>query len=265
MTKPYILPYKRGSKSAKALAEALGCKRLKLEGSKFIHRPTRCVVNWGLNNPALITQLVNPDGLALNCQINFGELLVNKATNKLKFFNLMNQYLPGSIPEYTTDKVIAQQWASEGHTVVCRKLLNASSGRGITLAEGVLEDVVDAPLYTQYKKKKDEYRVHVFCGGVIDIQRKMRKADVPDEDVDWGIRNLEGGFIFGRNDIKPPEGIEELAISCINRIGLDFGAVDVIYNERDNKCYLLEVNSAPGIQNTTLDKYVEAITKFCQE
>lgn len=263
--RPYILPYKKGSKSAKALAEALNCKRLKIEGSEFIHRSTRCIVNWGNNSNHLLNEMVELNGCSLNCQLTEqGEALVSLATDKLKFFNLMNECLPDNLPEYTTDKVIAKQWASDGHTVVCRTLLNASSGRGITLAEGVTEDIVDAPLYTRYKKKKDEYRVHVFDGEVIDIQRKMRKADVPDDQVNWKVRNLDGGFIFGRNDIEPPEGIEDLAIDCIKYIRLDFGAVDIIYNENDDKCYLLEVNTAPGLEGTTLEKYREAVEKYCE-
>jgi hypothetical protein len=39
MTRIRVLPYKQGSKSAKALATELGGKVLKLEGSKFKPKP----------------------------------------------------------------------------------------------------------------------------------------------------------------------------------------------------------------------------------
>jgi D-alanine-D-alanine ligase-like ATP-grasp enzyme len=42
---------------------------------------------------------------------------------------------------------------------------------------------------------------------------------------------------------------------------LDFGAVDVIYNRAQDKAYVLEVNTAPGLEGSTLDNYVEAIQK----
>ena len=39
----------------------------------------------------------------------------------------------------------------------------------------------------------------------------------------------------------------------------DFGAFDVIYNQKKNQAFVLECNTAPGIEGTTLDNYVEAI------
>ena len=41
-----VLPYKQGSRGAKALATALGGKVLKLEGSKFVRRPSDLIINW---------------------------------------------------------------------------------------------------------------------------------------------------------------------------------------------------------------------------
>ena len=42
-------------------------------------------------------------------------------------------------------------------------------------------------------------------------------------------------------------------------IGLDFGAVDVIYNGHSNRAYVLEINTAPGLTGTTLDNYAAAL------
>ena len=58
--------------------------------------------------------------------------------------------------------------------------------------------------------------------------------------------------------------MSKLAVDCVNHIGLDFGAVDIIYNNRDDVCYLLEVNTAPGLQGTTLEKYKDAVEKYCE-
>lgn len=263
MTTPYILPYKAGSAGAKALAGALGCKRLKLKGSKFIHRPDRLVINWGNNDAHFLGGILVRDNPSLNGGIDpAGVPRVVRATNKLDFFDILNQNMPECIPEYTESQKIARQWCEEGRIVVCRKLLNASSGRGIVIANRP-ENVCQAPLYVAYVKKQDEYRVHVFAGEVIDIQRKMRKKEVPDEKVNWQVRNLEGGFIFGREGIQPPEGIDKLCIDAVEVLGLDFGAVDVIYNKHEDKLYLLEVNTAPGLEGTTLEKYTEAVRKYC--
>ena len=261
---PYILPYKVGSAAAKALAGALDCKRIKIVGSKFKQTAQRCVVNWGNNDAKLLHQLTDPAFLTLNCGITpDGVAVVKAATDKLKFFQRMNEEGIENIPRWTTDKEVAKEWCRNGQVAVCRELLNASGGRGITVAT-TPEEVTQAPLYTQYVKKKDEYRVHVFNGEVIDVQKKMRKNDVPDDEVNWKIRNHDNGFIFGRDGINPPDDLCDLAVRCVDTLGLDFGAVDIIYNTHEEKCYLLEVNTAPGLEGTTLEKYTAAVNKYCE-
>ena len=37
--------------------------------------------------------------------------------------------------------------------------------------------------------------------------------------------------------------------------GLTFGAIDVIWNEHQQKAFVLEINTAPGIEGTTVEKY----------
>ncbi len=99
--------------------------------------------------------------------------------------------------------------------------------------------------------------VHARNGEVLDVQRKARKKEVPDEQVTWKIRNLAGGFIFARGDCNPEEGVKEQAVKAVDALGLDFGAVDIIYTKK-KEVLVLEVNTACGLVGTTLDKYVEA-------
>ena len=47
-------------------------------------------------------------------------------------------------------------------------------------------------------------------------------------------------------------------------VGLKFGAVDLIWNELENKSYVLEINTAPGLTGATLEKYAQAIVKDIQ-
>jgi D-alanine-D-alanine ligase-like ATP-grasp enzyme len=49
---------------------------------------------------------------------------------------------------------------------------------------------------------------------------------------------------------------------AVNHLGLDFGAVDMIYNAKRNTYYVLEVNTACGLAGETLNKYVEVFTMF---
>lgn len=247
-----IYPYKQGSKSAKALAEALGVKRLKREGDPIREK---IVINWGSSKfeRIIYSQVVNPP------------LCIAKAANKLEAFKAFkNAEAPIPHPLWTDSRVEASRWLAEGVTalVVCRTELNGHSGEGIVLVDKQ-EALVDAPLYTAYIPKKEEYRLHVHNGQVFFVQRKARNKDIADENVNWKIRNHGNGFIFAHKDVDVPEAAKQAAIMSVQVLGLDFGAVDIIYGV-DRKWYVLEVNCAPGIEpaSTTLEKYVEQFKQY---
>jgi hypothetical protein len=167
------------------------------------------------------------------------------------------------IPEYTTDYQTAVSWVEEGKVVLNRTQLNGHSGAGIVVAARVEDVVVGCPLYVVYRKKKREYRVHVAFGTVIDTQQKMKRRDY-DGDVDYAVRNHHTGWIYARGDVDESVTRDALAIRAVEYLGLDFGAVDIIYNERDNQYLVLEVNTAPGLEGTTVEKYVAAFTTRIQ-
>jgi hypothetical protein len=182
------------------------------------------------------------------------------AGNKLSAFNAF-RVANLAIPEFTNSQQEAERWYNAGETIVCRTLLNAHSGRGIVLSRlDLARPVVRAPLFVKYKKKRREYRVHVFQGEVIDVceKRRFRRERRPDA-FDGYIRNYVNGWAFCRSNMWKPNDLDALAINACQCLQLDFGAVDIIWNERENKSYLLEVNTAPGLQGTTLKNYISAI------
>ena len=169
-------------------------------------------------------------------------------------------------PEWTTSRAVAEEWISKGSIVVCRTLLQGHSGRGIVLAQSGGTLMVPAPLYVRYKKKRSEYRIHVFRGAVIDVaeKRRMRRERRP-ESYDGYIRNHANGWIFARDGVTLPADAGPLAVRACMALGLDFGACDIIYNEHDNKSYCLEVNTAPGLEGTTLERYTQAILNWMEK
>lgn len=167
-------------------------------------------------------------------------------------------------PEFSTELAQAQHWLHQGHTVVERHVLNGNSGAGIRLVEPEDDEGISrAPLYVRYVPKKQEYRVHVCGGEAVDIQRKARRKDVADEDINWKIRNHDNGFIFARNegDVIPPDVIIQ-SVNAVRLLGLAFGAVDVIFNEKEQQAYVLEVNTAPGLSGTTLEGYLSRFKDY---
>lgn len=242
----YIMPYKNTSNSARLLAKELNIKRIKVEGSRFKGDKQKVVINWGCSE---VSDEVK------KCHVINMPSSVGIASNKLSFFNCVFEN-DLSIPEWTTFKQYASNWLDDG-MVVCRTILNGHSGAGIVLARTVKE-LVDAPLYVKYIPKKDEYRIHVGdCGEtVIDVQKKARRNDVPKEQANFQIRNHANGFIYMREDVNPPEKVLTYAKECVRILGLNFGAVDVIWNDKRQEAYVLEVNTAPGLVGTTLKNYV---------
>lgn len=160
-----------------------------------------------------------------------------------------------SCPNWTTN---ADDVAGLGSkTVFARTLVNSTNGRGIVEFE-VGAAIPRAPLYTAYIPKKAEYRFHVFAGRVIDVQQKRKKRGFENE-RDTRVRNLHNGYVYCRDGVNPPAGAADLAVAAVASLGYQYGAVDLIYNEKQNKCFVLEVNSRPGLMGTTLKNYADAI------
>lgn len=140
--------------------------------------------------------------------------------------------------------------------VVVRALTAASEGKGITICKK--EDCrTNAPLYTAYIPKKKEYRVHVWNNRVIDIVEKRRKRGL--EEKEFQVRNTANGYVFCRDNVNPPSDCAAVALAAVQALGRTYGAVDVIWNEKQNKSFVLEVNSRPGMTGTTIKKYADAI------
>lgn len=238
-----IVPYLRGSMSARDLSRATGVLRLKTAGSRFRPRAGDLIINWGCSN------LPNMGAATV---LNKGEA-VKRAANKLLTFRAL---APEDGVPWTTDKTVAQGWRAEGSKVVCRTTLTGHSGQGIIIPQGD-DPMPDAPLYTRYVPKKDEYRVHVWRGRVIDFAMKKRRRDM--EVSNEYVRSYHLGWVFVRGDVSLPDTVGALALRAITALGLDFGAVDIVVDKRTGAPRVLEINTAPGLTGTTLTRYADAI------
>jgi glutathione synthase/RimK-type ligase-like ATP-grasp enzyme len=241
-----IEPYKMWSGGAKALGERAGILRAtKKQVAK--HGDFDFIINWGNSQRRFNGEYINkPEAVA-------------NASDKLATASILGSYAVPQ-PDYTRDIQVAQQWYDEGRTVVCRTLLRANSGRGIQLASKDGQDLVKAPLYTKYVKKSDEYRVHVVGGKAIDVQQKKKRQEVDNEKVNYQIRNACNGWVFCRDGVVAPTCVTDAAVRAVDALGLDFGAVDIGYNRKHDRADVYEVNTAPGLEGTTLDKYYEAFS-----
>lgn len=221
--------------------------------STFRVRPWTRIINWG-NSRALV-------GLADPVRISNSFAAVKVASNKLSTFQALEGNDGICIPKFTDDRSVAIEWLSAGNTVVCRTMLSGHSGAGIHLV-GPEETLVEAPLYVKYIKKSKEFRIHVAFGEVIDVQEKRKRRDLPEEfQTNFQVRNHHTGWVYCREDIQLPDGAKGMAREAVRTLGLDFGAVDIIYNAKRNESFLLEINTAPGLAGSTVDKYATAFVR----
>ena len=256
-----LYPYNTASASAIALRNAL---RAESKDSLIINensprtRPRNdVVINWG-NSTA-------PVGFSWMSHDLNPPSAVAIAANKLHTFNNL-LYEDVCVPPFTEDIELANIWVDEGGTVVVRHRLNGHSGVGIELVthESLHEEdgLPDARLYVLYKKKRSEYRVHVFKNEVIDVQEKRKEREFDRSNLQSKIRSRSNGWVFCRDNIVEPSELRAVARQSITALGLDFGAADIIYNQREDKCYVLEVNTAVGLEGTTVGIYRDAINNY---
>ena len=262
-----IFPYKMGSRSAKRLKEAINVS----EGTKtcwVIQRKPRAsralIVNWG--SAAIPYQ--GPGYTVINKPVD-----VEAMSDKVKFFERTNNDV--NVLLWTRDREIALGWGEAGHKVFARTLTRGSGGRGIHVWTGGSEVPLPmAPLYTKHQPKTHEYRVHLvrsLAGSDFQphlVQRKVWK-NVGEQPTTWDVRSHDNGFIFqSYPDLdKVPPAVVAAAKKIMEKYfsGMHFAALDVLYHKPSDKAVVCEGNTAPGVENNTVDLYAHYLRGLNEE
>lgn len=251
----FIYPYNQHSASAKAL----GFRRIKRENSRYWPRDTDRIINWGSTNV--------PDTFQYAYDVLNSPVLVAKARNKALCFEALSAESSVNVVPFTTDRHEAKRWLEAGERVFARTTLTGHSGAGIIDLYGRDVEPPEAPLYTKYIKKRYEFRVHVCdwftfrLDGILVTQKVARPGVEP---TNWRIRNHSNGFIFQEPNVPGAvmDAVTTEAYAAIEELKLHFGAVDVIWNDHQQRAYVLEVNTAPGLTGRTVDFYRNAFESY---
>lgn len=162
-----------------------------------------------------------------------------------------------------------------------------SKGRGFWLCR-TLQDVQRAlrgtsikqaaTHFLQYIDNAREFRVHVVRDGREGYTNKYRTIKISEKIKDVNVEDVEGrrpitgnhanGIVFNYTDVsnRDRKSLRKAAREAVMVLNLDFGAVDILF--KDNKPYVLEVNTAPRLTDETsdtLDKYVQAFMRYWNE
>jgi len=250
------------------------------------------VIGWGVKNKADVnllagTVLNHPNAIKKN-RNKFTALEIMKG----------NRDLAGNIAAFCkADQIKAKLRGDMSYPIIGRTNYH-QGGKGFWLCvcSGQLEAAIaeGAQYFQSYMDIKDEYRLHVFDGKVIYAvkkienateagwvqQRKEKIADYVQKNnvqldaatIDYVLKKLyeeqqlpdrivrsnHRGWKF--SSVAPANLLAALtnaAIKSVSAIGLDFGAVDCCIDMK-NHPWIIEINSGPGLQGTTLEKYIAA-------
>lgn len=252
-----INPYKLGSRSAKRLKEAIN----QVSGTKacwILQRKPRTnralIINWGASEIAY----TEGQHWIINSPKDVGDM-----SDKIKFFERTKN--DANVLLWTRDRDVALGWGEAGHKVFARALTRGSGGRGIHVWTGGSEVPLPmAPLFTKHQPKTHEYRLHMvrsLTGSDFEpqlIQRKVWK-NVGEQPKTWDVRSHDNGFIFQSypDHTKVPESVVAAARSIMAKYfaEMHFAALDVLYHKPTDKAVICEGNTAPGLENNTVDIY----------
>lgn len=252
----FLRPPNRASASARVMARELGVRMLRRRNSRYRYRPGDVIINWG-----------NPDPMDVPAIVNHPSA-VSRAINKR---DAWSAFADAGVPtvEWTQCREQAGLWLGEDQRVLARATLRGSQGRGMTVysREGtdwtehgatLPEGATYVKVFGRNPRHVTEYRVHICNGKVIDYQQKKRRRNYESR-INPYIRGHRFGWIFARSDIPTiPWDVSCAATRATEVLGLTFGAVDIAASRHGGVC-VYEINTAPGIEGTTLDAYAGAL------
>lgn len=268
MSRVIIYPYKMSSRSAHKLQEFLeeaGADSLLVYPDReYRPRATDLIIGWGSGDwPNWRHDAVDVGAIWLNKSD-----AISNSVNKTDTFRYLNA-AHISCPENTTSYNAALGWLQQGSVVIARQETEGRDGSGLVIIRRP-DDMVSANLYTKYKEKTEEFRVHVFQGRTFWGQIRTPITDDNSKYYQANphpmVRTSSNGWTLYVCNEEMPEICKAMAERAVQAIGLDFGCVDIgwlqgtSYSPESVQVY--ETNTSPEISDRTCRAYVEQILRL---
>ena len=235
-----FLVLKEAYESGKLLAENLGIPC----GEDTEEKPDD-LIRWGTSKRVRFSPRI---------KVFNSRLAVQNATNKLESLEIFRATYGIKTPDFSRDY---------------RELTFPMLGRSFSHTQGKdiklylqprdIEAKGRSDYYTELIQKKTEFRMHVVGEDVIKISEK-----IPTKGYDSVVWNLENGFTFRSPRSSVSYDDMQQAIDSVKALGLDFGAVDLVRDPADY-LYTLEVNTAPRLEENTMEAYAEAFNRLMNQ
>jgi hypothetical protein len=164
-------------------------------------------------------------------------------------------------PEFTVHLKEARKWVEAGDKVFGR---NRRHEKGADIVGQDSATWHRKDFWSKFIPVSREYRIHIFDNERIHQSLKRFDPNAPRRRTDGlPIRNTETGWKYD-HVFSPPEGAVDLAKRAVRILGYLWGGVDFL-EDTNGTSYVLEVNSAPGMDDTTAHAYADAIKKYVEQ
>jgi hypothetical protein len=219
------------------------------------------IVNWNIT-----TKIIPGDTENYTYLLN-SSLDIARISDRLEFY--MKLGTPEWLIDWTSLSFVAAHWATGRNKVVCHEETKEEiHSRRLQLwcQDDGAPGLPVVPLYTRYFHRTAEYRVHI-CRDWADTKLRVhfvqRKIFVPSSrhphPTVVSVRNKDTGFCWIKNPAEFPVPMEvlEVAQNAFRQgfPGLNFCAIDVLYNADKKQALVLKGTTAPSLTGTVADAY----------
>lgn len=164
-------------------------------------------------------------------------------------------------PDFTQDLAEAKHWVQAGCLVFGR---DTNHEKGLDIVAPDSAEWSKKDFWTKVIAAEREYRIHIFDGQVIHQSLKELDPGAKPSRIDGlPIRNTSTGYRYNHN-FKASAAAVEVAKRAVDTLGYLWGAVDIL-EDKGGGCYVLEVNSAPGMGDRTPAAYAAAIRRYTEK
>jgi glutathione synthase/RimK-type ligase-like ATP-grasp enzyme len=234
------------------IAQMMGCKK---------NDPTANIwIRWGC------TTKISGEHDVINSRY-----AIMAASNKLQSLKIMTE---AGVPTVRWDDCMLGSYdefayAYEGSQTLYGRKFYHTKGKDIVTFKNhdsldQFEKFLQSDFYTVKEEIQREYRVHAIRGETMCTLKYKVKGNGgldPNPDNPDQCRNWDAGWWF--TTVEGTAALKEIGRMAVKCLGLDFGAVDIIQNTK-GEYHVLEVNTAPGLDNRRRTWYCEQFNKIIQ-
>lgn len=255
MGRVIIYPFKMECEGSIELRDAirnlgLECIRVYPDG-KYVPQKSDLIIDWGCSRiPSW-----KPSGEVLN-HWNYIPVAIDKRESFIQFAQDRVD-----IPAFTLSFPLAQTWIAKDIPVVQRTTVTSSKGKGASVVRKAEQLNESCKLFVTFIDKKQEFRIHVFNGNIIDYHEKIYKGKGKVPDIMSSPEDMQGGDWEWTRKTFVPANAKIAAIRAVKSLYLNFGGVDVITDQKGNS-FVLEVNTAPWLGSICAKRYANAIKEY---